>query len=495
MTAAAVAIAQATLYGLVLVAQRRMAFGPLALGPVLLYLAATAGLFGGYAWAVRRSRSATLAGRERRVLLAAPALVWLALALAPPSLSMDVLSYLAHGRQLAGGLNPYTTATSEVDATPYGRQLRTWGWLPVHGPTPYGPLWTRAEVWAFGTPSDHSMRGGDIATQVRRVKVPVALAGLLAAFLIWHTLGQLAPAHQLAGTVLYLWNPLVAMELAAEGHNDAAMLVLTLFGLLLFVRGHPARGSAAVTAAALVKLNALVVAPPLAGYVLRQRGVVWVRAALGVLILGWLGWLAYGNLWAGSATFAGLRLHAAASVTPSTGGVLYWFLTRTHAAGPSAQAVSLVLTAALTAATLVLSVRVTDVRTAVVACGQLALTVVVLASSYWPWYLVLPIGLLALAPYWRLSVPFVMVFSVAGRLVAPIDRLRLNGLTDWPTEVVVTTVVGLWLPAAVALALIVRQWRLTAPPTGYRSASARLRKLMLPMAPPGTPAERMSSRR
>jgi hypothetical protein len=67
--------------------------------------------------------------------------------------------------------------------------------------------------------------------------------------------------------------------------------------------------------------------------------------------------------------------------------------------------------------------------------------------------------LMALAPRGRF-VAAIMAISVASRFAAPVDRLRLNGLMEWPTEIVTTTVIGVWAPGIVMLFIAAWQARL-----------------------------------
>ena len=67
--------------------------------------------------------------------------------LAPPSLSIDLLSYISHG--YIGSVqdaNPYVVPSSAVAATAIGPELASYGWKPAHPVSPYGPVWTHLEV-------------------------------------------------------------------------------------------------------------------------------------------------------------------------------------------------------------------------------------------------------------------------------------------------------------------------------------------------------------
>jgi len=75
----------------------------------------------------------------------------------------------------------------------------------------------------------------------------------------------------------------------------------------------------------------------------------------------------------------------------------------------------------------------------------IALTFVLLAAPlYWPWYVVMPIALLAVTG----DLQTIIVLTVTSRMVAPLNLLRLRGAFSTSTEVWLTTVVALWLPLA-----------------------------------------------
>lgn len=84
-------------------------------------------------------------------------------------------------------------------------------------------------------------------------------------------LGRVRPADQLLGTLLYLWNPVVVVELAAEGHNDALMIVFVLLALLLAIRARPGASLVALILGALAKFIPLILVPAQMMYVWRTR--------------------------------------------------------------------------------------------------------------------------------------------------------------------------------------------------------------------------------
>jgi len=452
MTLAGFGLGVSALVAVTCVIQRAVAFGPLSAVTIAAYVVTTAGLFAVYWRIVQWGRIRHQAPGAALTLLLMPVPIWLALSLVPPSLSIDVYSYLGHGFQVNAGDNPYGTPVKSLAEGPYGQELARRGWLPVHGRSPYGPLWTRVEQATL-------MMSPDVEVQARLIKVVSGVAGLLCGYLIWTVLGLIAPSHRLLGTLLYIWNPLVLIELAGEGHNDAVMLALMLMAILFLFKAWDSRGALALGAAALVKITALLIVPALAMLAYCDRRVVMRRAVplvtACVVSLG-VGLLLYGDLWIGPATLDGLREHGRPHGAASTPGVLLLYLSQSHSPARSAQLLSVLTTVGLGAFVLWACLQVTDRSTAARAMARIALAVLLVGPTYWPWYAAVPVALLALTPT-ATHIQAIVFFSVCGRLAAPIDRLRLNGLMDWPTEAVVTTLIGLWVPAG--LLVLQAVWR------------------------------------
>src|SRR5262249_14672797 len=176
-------------------------------------------------------RAGELQGRTRAWALAVPVFINLMLVPMVPRLSQDLFSYMAHG--LLGvipGANPLTQPAEAVRDAVVGAHLVEYGWHTYPGVTPYGILWTRIEV------AIAALSHGDVFTGMLLFKAVAVTASLASAALIWAVLGRLCPRLQLFGTLAYLWNPLVLMEFAGEGHNDAVMIFFVLAALLACVR-------------------------------------------------------------------------------------------------------------------------------------------------------------------------------------------------------------------------------------------------------------------
>jgi hypothetical protein len=437
--------------------QHIIAYGELAVWPVALYAAATIMTFVLYAWVVRAAASGGL--RDAKVQAAAwviPALISLTLIPARPAFSVDVFSYHGHGYQLRSGGNPYAEPVRDVVGTPYGDELARRGWIPVHTVSPYGPLWTQFEA-AVGNWT------GGVDSQMWVTKSTIVFFHLICGLLISRILGRISPRDRLTGMVLYLWNPVVIWELAGEGHNDSLINSAALLSLLFGVRLRPGASTLAAGAGALVKITAVTVMPPQLVYWWRtgerRRAAIAIGAA-GV-VLAVLAVLLYSPVWIGLSTFDGMRVHGRPNLHPSTQTTVYRFVTRSIPEDTAAKAIALLAGGAFVLYAVITSFKAVDPQSMVRACGRIAVAYLLLAPGYWPWYATMPVALLALTP----RGPFVtaiMAFSLAARFAGPIDRLRLNGLMDWPAELTVVGIVGLWAPALLMLVIAVLRphlWR------------------------------------
>ncbi len=299
-------------------------------GAALLFVTAVVALFGlaTLAWLATSDESAE-AGSERgegaapdkRLLvwaIAPPVLFALALTLAQPLTSRDLFHYLMEGRILGvHGANPYLLPPAAFPADPFFRYSN---WTEYTAP--YGPLWVTLAAGVALLAGD-SLLWGVILFKL------VALAGFLACgALIWSVLRRLG-RPPLAGTVFWLWNPLVLLEFPGAGHNDVLMLAGMLLAIRLLLEGRLRAALAAVAVAALVKYVALALGPlilwhrlrPLPGWPARARAAVRLCWPAGLLFV----W-ALAPFWIGPATLGPVREseHYYASLAHLTRIALEW---------------------------------------------------------------------------------------------------------------------------------------------------------------------------
>jgi hypothetical protein len=210
-----------------------------------LYLPCLVGAFAAYLGALALLR-------RRRTAPAAIALVAVAIQLIPlgaPLLgSTDAWSYWDYARIAAvHGVNPYVVRPSAFPGDPaYAHMGSAW-----HGTTSaYGPAFTlAAEPVALAVHSSASAAAWAFkALAAAGVLLSAALAGLL--------------ARRTAFAVAFVgWNPLLAIDFAGGGHNDALMVVLVLAALALSVADRGRLSSAAWATSVLVKWVSVLLLP------------------------------------------------------------------------------------------------------------------------------------------------------------------------------------------------------------------------------------------
>jgi len=164
----------------------------------------------------------------------------------PPSLSTDLYRYRWDGHVQAAGWNPYAVAPDD----PRLARLRDPGWrgMPVPEiPTMYPPLAElvfRATWRVFPDP---------VAFRLPFLLADLAVVAMLAGW-IRSTGGR---NYQVA---IYAWNPLVVVEFASSGHNDA-LAIAAVVASLLIIRRSSALSTLTITAGALCKAFPVVLLP------------------------------------------------------------------------------------------------------------------------------------------------------------------------------------------------------------------------------------------
>src|SRR5437879_10223635 len=209
------------------------------------------------------------------IILAGALLFRLTLYSLTPSLSTDIQRYRWDGQVQKAGWNPYGLAPND----PRLAHLRDPGWAIMPGPeipSMYPPL--SQIVFRFGA----RLFPGTIA-----FKLPFVLADLLVLAMLARWLRSYADGNfRLA---VYAWNPLVIVEFAASGHNDALAIAAMVAALAILKKRPEAphltttQSVASVitlTAGSLAKLFPITLLP----LALRLSG--WPRKLRGWLALG-----------------------------------------------------------------------------------------------------------------------------------------------------------------------------------------------------------------
>jgi hypothetical protein len=223
------------------------------------YALSVAVLFALYAlaahWLARHATALTANRRTVAVIAGISAATSVILLFTPATPSHDPFAYAESGRLLLTyHANPFFTLPG---AYPNDAVLRANEW-PA-SVTAYGPLWSLLSLALAPIVGGDPLR----ANMVYRV---VALAAQLGNLALLAAILRRLPARHAAwraqGLLLYAWNPLILIEVAA-GHNDVLMLtcLLLCFWLLLDARWRLA--ALALAAAVLIKASAV----PLVGLI------------------------------------------------------------------------------------------------------------------------------------------------------------------------------------------------------------------------------------
>jgi hypothetical protein len=169
----------------------------------------------------------------QRIVALEAGVIALALILSPPTLSKDLYHYAVFGKMLVSkGLNPYVAPINALGGDPLWA-LANWRELSTH----YGPVFTGLSALAVVA------GGGGVVGTALAFK---ALATAFGALMTWAVfkLAERDGRSGLVALLLVAWNPLMLLETAGSGHNDAVMMGLALLGVYVARRGRPHLGFA-----------------------------------------------------------------------------------------------------------------------------------------------------------------------------------------------------------------------------------------------------------
>jgi hypothetical protein len=310
-----------------------------------------------------------------RLVVAIAVVIQLLPLLAPVIMSTDAWQYWNTGR-LGGihGLNPYDVAPSarpdDVSYPLVGQQWRD-------TTTVYGPLFTLASE-AVALVAGQSAAAAGLLFK--------ALAGLSMVGVVL-IVARMAPRAAFAAAFVG-WNPVVAMQAAGSGHNDAIAGFALVLAVAFLSTRREAAGAVAAVAAALVKWTALVVAPLVAFQALARRD--WRRlgtfAVVGTALVV-LATLRYGLDWLGTLTPLAGIVTGTGAATSSMG---LW-----HRLTPLGipDLVAMALPAVVAGVVYLLVVR--DAWRGRVRLGLAAGLFLVATPFLQPWYVLIPVSLAA----------------------------------------------------------------------------------------------------
>ena len=236
---------------------------------------------------------------------------------------------------------------------------------------------------------------------------------------------QGAPPTRIAA---YAWHPLPIWEIAGNGHIDAAMVALLLAGLLLFVRGRTILAGVVATLGALVKPPALLALPVF------WRPWDW-RLPLAVGLTVVLAYLPYLSVGTGVLGFLPAYLQEEGFASGSGSGFKLLWLAE-QVVGPLPHGGTLYIgLAALAMIGLALAAGFRSDRSeaaSIRTLGWLLIAFLVLSSPHYPWYFLVLVPFLALAPSataWVLTLGGVLLYDALSADVLPSYDARIAAFT------------------------------------------------------------------
>ena len=325
------------------------------------------------------------------------------LLLSAPLFSRDVYSYAVQGLMLHEGLDPYRQGVQALDSPWVDSVSRVW----LDTPAPYGPVFlVLARACA-------AVSGGHLLVALALLRL---LAGLAVALLAWAVpivATRLGAARRgaAAATWLAVLTPVVGGNLVSGAHNDALMTAGMVAAVALALSGRHAAGVVVIALAAAVKAPAAIVVPFLAVLWAASGGqpVTTARLVLRAVAHAVVTGLAFavlslasglGFAWVGALGTPGLSSNWTALST-SWGTVVGWVGRLVGAdlhdgAVTVARLVAYAVLAVLLLAAWVDAVRhAGDRRRVVRDAGLAVLALVVLSPSFYAWYLLWALPLLA----------------------------------------------------------------------------------------------------
>ncbi len=348
------------------------------------------------------------------VILIGAAAMRLALLWTEPTLSSDIYRYIWDGRVQAAGVSPYAHVPAAAELA-HLRDPDIWPYInrADYAVTLYPPM-AQAVFLAVS-------RFGESVLVMKFGLLLFEAAGIAALLALLRLLGR-PPAHVAA----YAWHPLPVWEIAGNGHLDAAMLAFLLAGLLVYLRGRTLIAGVLVTLGALIKPLALLALPVL------WRRWDW-RLPLCVLATVALVYLPYLSAGWGVLGFAAGYAQEEGLVS-GQGYKPLWLLQQ--ATGPLPHATAVYLAAAavvLGAMALAASFRADrSAQASLRAAAWLLAAFLVLVSPNYPWYFLVLVPFLALAPSataWVMTGAGVLFYDVVPGDTLPAYEARIAAFT------------------------------------------------------------------
>jgi alpha-1,6-mannosyltransferase len=296
------------------------------------------------------------------------------------------------------GLNPYLHGAIAARSDPV---FHWTGQLWIHTPTVYGPLFTLLSYAFAPLGVAGALWGFKAVAALSLIGIALCVAGAARA---WGR-DPVRPALAVGA------NPLLIVYAVAGGHNDLLMALGLALGVLFVARGHEGLGAGAGLAGAAIKASGLVAVPFIVLGARRRLRALLIAAGIAAVMV------AVTLVLFGSAPFDIGTVLARHERIGESGSVPGWVAGRLGLALPGHSGRATLQAIIVVVAVICLLVAVFRRRSWLSAGAVAALAVLVLSTSFYPWYLVLALPLAALAPsrIVRLSGPAITALVVLMR--------------------------------------------------------------------------------
>jgi alpha-1,6-mannosyltransferase len=310
-------------------------------------------------------------------------------ALAFPLFTQDMWLSAAWGRMIVAGVNPFHTLFTPESLAG----------LPLdHFPMPmsYGPLWGIVSAAVMLVAGDSALLAFVL------FKAVLAAAWIGALHLVYRFMEGLPQSQRCLAILLFGWTPAGVSQSLAEGHNDIAMVALTLLWLYGLTRG---RMQAPVALAASV-LCKYVTAPLFlidALYALRHERIGWRRYALRLAPAAALCLATMALFYRSPEFFDGVRLIGAWYFLQPRDAVQAVELALGVPLQPLAVGVTMLFPAYAAYATWIAWSEPTNERLLQAAAAVMSAVLFTAVGHLWAWYVIWAFALAVLLPSWWLS--------------------------------------------------------------------------------------------
>jgi len=268
-------------------------------GGFVMFVAALTILFVAFALAWREG-GRTLDEHALRLVLGFGALFAITLTFTYPITATDLYSYLAQSQVWVHyHHNPIFTPPAQFRHDPL---MALSDGYQRYG-SPYGPLGLVVDA----IPS--VLFGNRLLANLLALKLMFSAMALGSAYGAYLVMRAVRPGLAVGAALLIAWNPLVLLEVSDNGHNDIAMLLLTLVALLAVTRNRLLLAPVLLILASMVKYASALLWPLLVFYGLRRQRSLDDRLIYAASAAAWsfaVIVMLYFPFWQGPATLSNL---------------------------------------------------------------------------------------------------------------------------------------------------------------------------------------------